>query len=74
MTDTLHSTQQTVCVPNISATERRKRLLGGVIGLVLSVAVLTMLSATNAAPVWRLVLFPLLFGAAVGYFQAREKT
>jgi hypothetical protein len=63
-----------VCIPNISTRERRKRLTGGVITFVVALGVLAVLMAIGASPWWRLVLFPLLWGAAVGFFQWRDKT
>ncbi len=63
-----------VCIPNISTRERRKRLTGGVVTFVVALGVLAVLMAIGASPWWRLVLFPLLWGAAVGFFQWRDKT
>jgi hypothetical protein len=62
------------CIPNISPAERRKRLMGGVVTLVLSLAVLAALIAVGADRWWRMALFPLFAGAATGYFQWRDKT
>jgi len=63
-----------VCIPNISPVEQRKRLISGVLGLIMGTALLAVLSSTGAVRTWRLALFPLWVGATVGYFQAREKT
>lgn len=63
-----------VCIPNISAAERRRRLKGGVIMFVIGLAVLLAMVATAISPWWRLVLFPLFAGAASGYFQWRDQT
>ena len=63
-----------VCVPNISLHERRKRLAAGGIQFVISFAILAALIATGADRGWRLILLPLFWGAAVGFFQWREKT
>ena len=62
------------CIPNISPHERRKRLAGGVIMFVISLAVLAALIATSADRWWRLALLPLFWGAAAGFFQWRDKT
>jgi len=62
------------CIPNISLPERRKRLAAGVIQFVISLAVLTAFIATGADRWWRLTLFLLFWGAAVGFFQWRDKT
>ena len=63
-----------VCTPNISKQERKKRLLFGLVTLVLSLIVLALLLVTGADRWWRLDLFLLFFGATVGFFQWREKT
>ncbi len=63
-----------VCISNISPAERRKRLLGGVIGFVIALVVLSVLIASGADRLWRLPLFLLFWGAANGYFQWRDKT
>jgi hypothetical protein len=63
-----------VCISNISPAERRKRLLGGVIGFVIALVILAVLLASGADRLWRLPLFLLFFGAANGYFQWRDKT
>lgn len=63
-----------VCIPNISPVEQRKRLIGGVLGFIVGIAVLAVLINTGAARTWRLALFPLWIGATIGYFQALEKT
>lgn len=61
-------------IPNISATERRKRLRFGLITFLLALVVLAALIVLNVSPWWRLALFPLFAGAALGYFQSRDKT
>jgi hypothetical protein len=63
-----------VCVANISHQERRKRLIGGLIPLVLALLLLVFLLAIGADRWWRLALFPLFWGAASGIFQWRDKT
>jgi hypothetical protein len=63
-----------VCIPNISTRERRKRLAGGVITFVISLAILAALWATGADRGWRLALLPLFWGATAGFFQWRDKT
>ena len=62
------------CVPNISAAERRKRLMAGAVAMVAALVVLSVLLATGAARWWRLSLFFLFWGAAIGYFQWRDET
>jgi hypothetical protein len=51
-----------------------KRLRGGIIGLIIVDVVAILLVTSHAARPWRLVLAPLLFGAAVGLLQVRERT
>jgi len=63
-----------VCISNISPAERRKRLLGGVAGIVIALVILVVLIASGADRLWRLPLFLLFWGAANGYFQWRDKT
>jgi hypothetical protein len=62
------------CIPNISPRERLKRLTGGLVTLAISLAVLGALIGLGANRWWRLALFPLFAGAAVGFFQWRDKT
>lgn len=62
------------CIPNISLVERRKRLLIGLIGLAVSLAVLGVMLATGLDRWWRLPLFFLFMGATSGFFQWRDKT
>jgi hypothetical protein len=68
------STISETCIPNISLRERRKRLMSGVILLLVSLAVLAALIALGTVRWWRIALFPLFWGAAVGFFQWRDKT
>jgi hypothetical protein len=63
-----------VCVANISPQERRKRLVAGVIQIVVGFAILAALIATGADRWWRLPLGLVFWGAAVGLFQWRDKT
>lgn len=63
-----------VCIPNISAVERRKRLAAGVVALALALVALLILLTVDASRWWRLALLPLFWGATSGYFQWRDKT
>lgn len=63
-----------VCIPNISTSERRKRLYFGVGELVITLAILAGMLAFGLGRWWRLLLLPLLVGAAEGYFQWRDHT
>jgi hypothetical protein len=63
-----------VCIANISLLERRKRLMFGIRQLIFTLLVLTVLILLHLDPLWRLsLLFP-FWAAAIGYFQARDKT
>ena len=62
------------CIPNISLRERRRRLAGGIVSFVVSLAILAALMARGANRWWRLPLFLLFWGAASGFFQWRDKT
>jgi hypothetical protein len=70
----MKSTTGDVCIPNISVKERRKRLMGGLVSLVLGLVVLAVLLAVGISPWWRLLLFPLFAAAGSGFFQWRDKT
>lgn len=62
------------CVSNISPAERRRRLLSGMIGLAIALAVLAVLLVSGADRLWRLPLFLLFWGAGIGYFQWQDRT
>jgi len=68
------SDEANICVPNINTRQRRMRLAAGAIQLVISLALLGVLVATGAQRWWRLALFPMFWGSAVGFFQWRDKT
>jgi hypothetical protein len=63
-----------VCIPNISARERRRRLMGGLVSLVISLVIFAVLLATGVSYWWRLAIFPFFFSTASGFFQWRDKT
>lgn len=60
--------------PNIGPRGQRRRLRLGVIAFGAAVVAGGVLFALDAPSVWRLALFPLLWGAALGFFQARDRT
>jgi hypothetical protein len=62
------------CIPNISSRERRKRLISGVVTLVITLTILWILMSIGASRWWRIALLPLFMGAAIGFFQWRDKT
>jgi hypothetical protein len=61
-------------VANIGPRGRKRRLSFGLIAFGISVGAAYWLIASGAPPRWRLALFLPLFLAALGYFQARDKT
>lgn len=61
-------------VANIGPRERRRRLRFGLAAGGLSLIAAVLLIASAASPGWRLTLFVPLFLAALGYFQARDRT
>lgn len=63
-----------VCIANISPPERQKRLWFGIRQLVTTLVILVILIALGADRLWRLPLLFMFWAAAVGYFQARDKT
>ena len=66
--------EEVVCIPNIGPKERRKRLTGGIVALVVG-GVLALVLILSGQVVWtRLLLFLPFYGGFIGVFQAREKT
>jgi len=63
-----------VCISNISPLERQKRLRFGINQFIITLVVLGVLIASGADRLWRLPLLFMFWAAAVGYFQARDKT
>ena len=63
-----------VCISNISPLERQKRLRFGINQFILTLVILGLLIAFGADRLWRLPLLFMFWAAAVGYFQARDKT
>ena len=63
-----------VYIANISPLERQKRLKFGVGQFIFTLCVLAVLILLHLNPLWRLPLLFLFWAAAVGYFQAHDKT
>lgn len=63
-----------VCIANISPLERQKRLRFGVRQFITTLIILCTLLALDVNPLWRLPLLFMFWAAAVGYFQAHDKT
>ncbi len=62
------------CVPNIGARGRRRRAIGGAVWLVLGIAAFAILRARHAPAAAFVALVVPFTLAALGWFQAREKT
>lgn len=65
---------RSLLVANIGRAERRKRFVAGAIGLGVAAIVAALLLWSGAARPWRLVLLPLVYGGALGWIQARDRT
>jgi len=63
-----------MCIANISPAERQKRLKFGIQQFVITLAILGVLMVLGVNHFWRLPLLLLFWAAAVGYFQAKDKT
>jgi MFS family permease len=61
-------------VANIGAGGRRKRLIFGIVALGVGAVIAALLLAVGAPRSWRLPLFLVFYVAALGIFQARDKT
>jgi hypothetical protein len=61
-------------VANIGSAGRRRRLRFGLIFLVVSALLAAGLIASGVPRGWRALLFLPLWAAALGVFQARERT
>ena len=63
-----------VCIANISPLERQKRMRFGIQQLIVTLVILGVMILLHLNPLWRLSLLFLFWAAAIGYFQARDKT
>ena len=63
-----------VCIANIGPAERQKRLRFGIQQFTVTLVILAVLIFLHVNPLWRLPLLFMFWAAAVGYFQARDKT
>lgn len=63
-----------ICIANISPAERQKRMRFGIQQLIVTLIVLGALIVLHVNPLWRLLLLFMFWVAAIGYFQARDKT
>jgi hypothetical protein len=63
-----------VCIANIGARERRKRLMFGITALAASIVISFLFVFYGVRPLFRLPLIVPLFAGALGFFQARDRT
>jgi len=61
-------------IANIGASGRRKRLMFGIVALGVGALIAVLLVAVDAPRIWRIPLFLVFYVAALGIFQARDKT
>lgn len=61
-------------IANIDARGQRRRLIGGVVWLVIAAAATATLVALRARDGWYVLLVVPFTLAALGWFQARERT
>ena len=61
-------------VSNVTSAGRRRRLIGGVIWLGVAVLATAALQLAHAGGWWYALLIVPFSAAALGYFQARERT
>jgi hypothetical protein len=62
------------CIANIGPRERRKRVIGGAVMLVVAIALAAFLLHAGTPRAWRAAVFLPLWGSATGFFQARNQT
>jgi hypothetical protein len=60
--------------PNIGPRERRRRLVGGFLFLLVTACVAGCLILFDAPRMWRLLVFLPAWGSAIGLFQVSAKT
>lgn len=61
-------------IANIGVGERRKRLLFGIVALIVGMVIAALLVVVAAPPLWRLPLVAVFYAGALGVFQSRDKT
>lgn len=66
--------EESACVANIGPQQRRARLGFGIVMFAISIAIAAALILTGVDRGWRMGLFFPFYLAAVGFFQAHEKT
>jgi hypothetical protein len=73
-TSSVNEEDEEICISNISPLERQKRLRFGISQFVITLVILGLMMALGADRLWRLPLLFMFWAAAVGYFQAHDKT
>ena len=63
-----------VCIANISPKERQIRMWFGIVQFAISLVILVVLVVLDVNRLWRLPLMFMFWAAAIGYFQAKDKT
>ena len=63
-----------VCIPNIGARERRKRMGFGIAMFVVGAGLAALVVGFDVPRPWRLAVLPAFWLGALGVLQAREKT
>lgn len=63
-----------ICVANIGPKGRRMRLTFGIVQAGVGVVALLLMLALGAPLYWRFILLAIFWGAALGFFQWRDKT
>jgi hypothetical protein len=61
-------------IANIGAAGRQKRLMFGLVALGVGAVIAALLIGVGAPRIWRLPLIFVFYVAALGIFQARDKT
>jgi hypothetical protein len=61
-------------VANIGPRERRKRLIGGVVMLLVAIGLAVILVRSGVPRAWRAAVFIPLWASATGFVQARHAT
>ena len=64
----------TTCLPNIGPRQRKRRVIGGMVMLVVTVLVATWLVMADARWFWRLLIALPAGASALGFFQAQART
>lgn len=64
----------TTITANINKAGQRKRLIGGIVSIVIGLLLLALLHQADAGRWWRLLVFPSFWLGALGVIQAQART